>query len=254
MSEREQAGPQVAVLVASSDGYADLWQPFFTLFRRYWPDCPYPVYLGANHRTLDDPSVRSLAVGDDVDWSTGFAEMLRRVHEPYVLVMLEDYLLSSRVDTEAIGRLVRHMAERGAACMRVMPVPGPPAADAAFPEVGEIPKGTPYRLSLQAAVWRRDDLLGLLRPGESPWDLERQGTARTDALDAPFLSVVRERPRPLPYFCTAVWRGVWLRDAVALCRRERVPVDLSARPLESRRGYLKRKARRARDHVREWRA
>jgi hypothetical protein len=246
--------PEVAVLVASCDAYSDLWTPFFTLFRRYWPDCPYPVYLGSNSQEYPEPSVRSILVGPDVDWSTGFGAMLERVEEPYVLVLLEDYLLSAPVDTARIERLVGYMQRRGAACMRLMPVPGPPASLPDFPDAGELSRGTAYRLSLQAAVWRREDLLSLVRPGESPWQLELEGTKRTEGLSAPFLSVVRDSRRPLPYVCTAVVKGAWIREAVRLCRREGIAVDLTRRERESWKTYAHRKTRRWRDHIRELRA
>jgi hypothetical protein len=235
-----------AILVASTDAYADLWAPFFTLFRRYWPDCPYPVYLGSNVRTYAAEGVRPITVGEDIDWSTGFIAMVRRIDEPYILVLLEDYLLSAPVETARIESLYEEMKRRSAACMRVMPVPGAPAADPDFPDAGELPRGMPYRVSLQAAIWRSDELLELLRPGESPWEFELRGTSRSDLLGAPFLSIVRDGPRPLPYFITAVGRGVWQRDAVALCRREGVAVDLGARAQEARGAFVRRKARRYR--------
>jgi hypothetical protein len=239
--------PDVAVLVSSCDAYEDLWAPFFTLFRRYWPDCPYPVSLGAESRTFDDPDVRPLVVGDARGWADRLAAMLRRLDEPYVLLMLEDYLLNAPVDTPRIGRLVDRMTETGAACMRLMPVPGAPDADPAFPDAGELPKGMAYRLSTQAAVWRRDELLGLLRPDESVWQVELEGTPRTNELERPFLSVVQGAPRPLPYFCTAILKGVWMREAVRMCRREGIAVDLTRRPAETRRAYLYRKQRRLRE-------
>lgn len=235
--------PGAAVLVASTDRYADLWEPFFTLFRRYWPDCPYPVYLGSNERTFPAPDVRAITVGEDIDWSTGFAEMVGRVEEPYALVLLEDYLLTQRVDTARIERLFGHMRSRGAACLRLMPVPGAPDPDPELPEVGELPRGAAYRVSLQAAIWERETLLGLLRPGESAWELETAGSRRSDELAAPFLSIVRGGPRPLPYLISAVRKGRWQRDALKLCRRERVPVDLTLRPQESLRAYGHRKWR-----------
>jgi len=242
---------EVAVLIPSCDAYADLWHPFFELFRRYWPDCPYPVYLGSNFLTYD-AGVRPLTVGEDVDWSTGFSEMLRRVPEPHVLVLLEDFLLSAPAETARIGRLLGYMNARAAACIRLMPVPGAPAPAPDFADAGDLQKGVPYRMSLQAAIWRRDLLLALVRPGETPWQLELAGSMRTEALDAPFLSVLRGPQPPLPYFCNAVIRGVWRRDGLALCRREGVSVDLDARRVESRLVYARRRLKRRRDEAREW--
>jgi hypothetical protein len=221
----------LSVLVASCDAYADLWRPFFTLFRRYWPDCPYPVYLGSNFASHPDPELKHVHIGEDRDWALGFRAMLEAMPTDRVLVLLEDYLLTAPADTARIKRLAGHMRERDAGCLRLVPVPGAPSPDSSSPEVGELPRGMSYRVSLQAAVWDRATLLELVTPGESPWQLEHQGSGRSDVLPQPFLSVVQGAAWPLPYFATAVVRGVWLRDAVALCRSEGVPVDLAARPV-----------------------
>ena len=34
-----------AVVVCSCDKYSDLWDPYFELFKKFWADCPYPVFL-----------------------------------------------------------------------------------------------------------------------------------------------------------------------------------------------------------------
>ena len=35
----------MCILVVSCDKYADCWTPFSDCMRKFWPDCPYPVYL-----------------------------------------------------------------------------------------------------------------------------------------------------------------------------------------------------------------
>ena len=236
------AKPSLAILVASSDGYRDLWDPFFTLFHRYWPDCPYPIYLGTNELVHDDPRVATIRAGGGNDWTASFRAMLAAVSEEHVLVLLEDYLLDRRVDARQIAALHAYLVGHAGACLRVAPIPGAASPDS--DTVGELPPGAPYRLSLQAAIWHRESLLALLRDGESPWQLELDGSARTAQLSRPFLALVEGSPRPLSYFSTAVVRGVWLRDAVALCRREGIHIDRDGRPVESRRRFLERKARR----------
>src|SRR3989338_3266453 len=72
-----------SVLVVSCDKYQDIWKPFFTLFFRYWHDCPYPIYLGSNQRIYADQRVKTIAVGDDKDWSSGFRKMLEQIPQPY---------------------------------------------------------------------------------------------------------------------------------------------------------------------------
>ena len=221
---------KVAVLVSSCDKYQDLWEPFFTLFFRYWQDCPYPVYLGTNHLKYDNERVKTIAIGDETDWSSDFRSMLEQIPYPYVIVLIEDYLLTHYVDTVKIDKLITYMEAKGAGCLRLSSSTGHESC-LDNPEVGEISKGADYRLSLQAAVWNKHTLLELLREGESAWELEINGTKRTNDLDVPFLCVTCDSP--IPYFCTGVVKGKWVREAVELCEKEGIEVDLTARPVQT---------------------
>ena len=222
----------LALLVSSCDKYHDLWYPFFTLFFRYWPDCPYPVYLVSNHLIYSDSRVNTIAVGDDRGWSASLKNALLHITQPYLILLLEDYLIEQRVDTEYIEALTVYMKKRKAGCLRLFACPGPNVPCADNPRVGEISKGSDYRLSLQAAIWDKEVLLGLLRLEESPWELEVFGSKRTDMLDMPFLSVEinRQGVYPITYLCTAVVRGKWIPDAVRLCKKNGINIDLRARP------------------------
>lgn len=225
----------IAILIASCDKYQDLWSPFFTLFFKYWQDCPYPVYLGSNHLTYTDSRVKTITVGDDRDWSSGFRKMLEQIPHLYVIVLLEDYLLYQPVNTDKIRELASYMKNKRAGVLRLFPCPGPDVPCQENHEVGEIRKGAEYSLSLQAAIWDRQVLLSLLREGETPWQLEVLGSKRTNALNVPFLSVKRNNNHdyPIPYFCTAVVKGKWIPDAVKLCKKEGINIDLTVRPLQT---------------------
>jgi hypothetical protein len=225
---------KVAILISSCDRYQDLWKPFFTLFFKYWPDCPYPVYLSTNHKIYDNPRVNTICMGEDVDWSTGFRFSLEQVPYEYVIVMMEDFLPIRSVDNHRIEKLVLFMEKKGAGCLRLYPCPGPDLPCPDNQEVGEIRKGTDYRLSLQTAIWDKKILLELLRDGESAWQLETKGTKRTNELDVPFLSVTgKTEDSPIPYFCTAVVKGKWVKEAVQLCEMEGIEVDLRSRPIQT---------------------
>ena len=232
---------KTAVLISSCDKYQDLWDPFFTLFFRYWQDCPYPVYLGTNHLKYDHNRVTTITVGDDTDWSSDFRSMLEQIPQPYVIVLIEDFLPTKSVDTAMIDRLITYMVDKGAGCLRLFPCPGPDLPYLDNPLVGEISKGADYRLSLQAAIWDKQILLELLREGESAWELELNGTKRTNALAAPFLCVAGDSP--IPYFCTGVVKGKWVKEAVKLCKKEGIEVDLTARPVQTPVDRLLRSAR-----------
>jgi hypothetical protein len=233
---------EIAVVVSSCDRYRDLWKPFFTLFFRYWPDVSYPAYLITNHSEYSDSRVRTIAVGDDRDWSSTVERGLRAIPESFVILLLEDYFLRQPVDEDRLQRLLKYMARRKAAYLRLYPNPGPDTPCSDNSEVGEISKGAGYRASLQAAIWDRQVLLSLLKTGETAWDFELIGSKRTTHLDAPFLSV-RGNPDteagPIPYFCHAIRKGKWVPGALQLCKREGIQINLDTRPAEGWRERLR---------------
>lgn len=222
---------ELAVVVSSCDRYSDLWTPFFFFFFRYWEDCPYPIFLVANHKKYNDPRVTTVLVGEDLDWSSNLKRALLDIRYPYALLLLDDYFLKGPVNSKRIHDLFLYMKQKEAGCLRLFPSPGPDTPCQDNKGVGEIAVGARYRISLQAAIWRKETLLELLREGESPWELEIKGSRRADDVEVPFLSVSREDPWPLPYLCTAVVRGKWNREAVRYCREAGVQIDLTSRPV-----------------------
>jgi hypothetical protein len=167
---------QPVILVISCDAYVDLWRPFFTIFRRNWPDCPFPLYLGANHLRYDDPRVVTLAVGDDVSWASNVSLMLARIDAEQVILFLEDFFLEEPVNTRGIQRLVDIAFSERLGCLRLvahLPLALRPVHDApGYPDLGVIEPGTPYRVSTQVAIWRKTTLQRLLIPGANAWEFE----------------------------------------------------------------------------------
>jgi len=210
--------------VLSCDKYADLWTPFFQLFRRFWPDCPFPVYLVSNRLRADIASVHPIQVGDDVSWSDTLAQALRRLDQPYVLLVLDDLFLLKRVPSAEVVALLAWMIGSGANCLRLYPPPPPDQPYDA--RVGIVSPGTIYRTSTVFSAWRKTTLLELLEPGESAWDFEIAGSARSDRLGG-FYST----RRPAVSIVNGVIKGKWRRDALQRVRALGADVDLAARPL-----------------------
>lgn len=232
-----------AVLISSCDRYRDVWAPFFQLFFRYWPDCPYPVFLISNEEKFDHPRVTSITVGSDRDWSTSFLQAVNSLDCRWLLVMMEDYLFSRPVDSERVEELRSYAAEREAAYLRLFPVPGPDRPVVDRNDLGSIDKSSLHRASLQAAWWRREVLKRLVSPGESAWEFEELGSVRSSLVEDTFLSVASRHDSPLTYFCTGVIRGKWVPEAIAFLKDEGIEVDLSTRPVESRQAVFRRQAK-----------
>ena len=210
--------PKVAVLIVSCDKYCDLWEPFCAFMSRYWPDCPFRVFLLANHMDWSHDGVTTLRVGPDRSWSDSLRTAVQRLGATYVLTIQDDFLLEAPVSTEAVVRAVGELHQRGGAYLRLVPTLVPPWRwiGRPRPDTVAIPPSSPYRISTQASVWRSDALLGLLRPGESPWQMEIWGSERTSAEALGFLSSTSAILRYHPH--GAVIRGKWSRSAARRCR------------------------------------
>jgi hypothetical protein len=217
--------PDCTVLVPSCDAYADLWTPFATLFFRHWPDCPFPVALGSNDLPFSHPRVRTIHAGHGTNWANRVRQQLESLDTPYVLVMLEDFLLRAAVDTSLVLRCLESLVALDGDMLRLVPRPGPDDPVPGHPHIGRIAPGAPYRVSTQGAFWRREALLALMRPDESIWDFELSGSRRSDERPG-FYAVWRP---VLPYRHHVVERGKWFPWDARRFRRMDVGCDFERR-------------------------
>src|SRR5262245_55076537 len=125
---RSAEKPNCTLLVSSCDNYSDLWEPYFSLLKRHWPDVPFPVALITEEKRPEISGVRPLCVGSNLDWSTRLKRSIEAVGTPYVLLTLEDFFIRRRVDSARILSLFDEMQRRQLHMLRLIPRPGPTAA------------------------------------------------------------------------------------------------------------------------------
>lgn len=220
-----------SLLIMSCDAYADLWRPFFTLLRRHWPDCPFRIYLGAEAIRCPDPNIASLnSTAGGRNWSGRLIDYLHNLQTPYVIIMLDDFFLRRRVSTDQVMHCLNFASSRHAVQVRLIPRPGPTHRIPDEPIVGECAPGLSYRLSTQAAIWDRFQLLSLLRSGESIWDFEHNGNVRISAAEHGFYAV---RKAALPYDGSfshhVVEKGKWFPLEKWIFASKRIGCDFSQR-------------------------
>jgi glycosyltransferase involved in cell wall biosynthesis len=196
-------------LVVSSDGYKDLWPPFFSLFQKYWPDCPFPAYLGSQTVAADFAGVTMLLAGANVPWSGSLRSFLNELDDENVLLLLEDFFLCETVSTANVLEQLAALRSLGGTVLRLHPDPPPTIKIKGFPNLSEQHRLAPFRVSLQASIWNRRALLALVREGESPWEFELQGTLRSQAQPRGFYCT---RKQELPYR-HVIEQGEWFWSA-----------------------------------------
>ncbi len=237
---REDQQTRCSIIVSSCDAYQDCWEAFFTTFFRYWPGCPFPVYLISNYLTYPDNRVQTISLGRDQGWADNIREALKQINTPYFIYFSEDVFLKKQVDNLRILSLLSLVENEKVAYLRLYPVPGPDLPYKNLKEVGEIKRGAPYRTSLMTAIWDKEIFNNLLVKGENAWQMELDGSIRSNKIKEPFLSVPSNN-KAVDQYATAIKKGTWFYDAVIWCEREGIKIDRQRRPIESFGRYVLRK-------------
>jgi SAM-dependent methyltransferase len=221
MPTDEKRTDKLAILIMSCKKFEQLWDPFFILFKRYWPDCPYKVYFCTD--TGSYPGVENIEIGKDLGWANNCKFALQKISADRIILMQEDFLLTSPVNTEQIRKFAEHAHTYDIGCLRLAAVPGATAPWFATDELGVLQPFDDYRLSMQTAIWKRQLLNDLLVEGESPWQVEIEGTKRAALRPEIFLSTWEGSAMPIPYYMTAVEKGYWKEGALELLDKEGIP-------------------------------
>ena len=217
---------EVSVLVGSCDKYADLLPPFLTLFRKFWPDCPYEIVLV----TESDPHLpfdRTIACGSGKNWASRLVEALDAVDTPYVLMLCDDYYLEAPVDTALIESRLEEMKRARAVNLRMIPNPRPTENNSVefSSDLRSYRIGAAYSVATQAGLWDRGFLKHLATGKTSIWDFERLGSFEKRDERFPLL-VTKKKEFP---FIDAVHKGYWEKAGVRVLRENAIEYDFRSR-------------------------
>lgn len=182
------------VFVLTSDKYIGAIRPFAFLFNRYWSEHQPVVVAGYSPPGFSlPPNFRFISVGKQADypidkWSDGLIRLLNSIDDSHIVLMLEDYWISRPVNTEAV-RMLYDYARQFRYVLKVDLCGDRLYAQGADLDYGvcgylDLVKSDPasqYHLSLLTGIWNRELLLRFLIRGETPWQVELEGTPRVRA-------------------------------------------------------------------------
>ena len=236
------ASKDLTIFVNTSDNFEDCWEPFFKLFKLYWPDCPYPIVLNTETKEYKCEGLNitcsKVSVGESkrLGWSECLIRALDRIATPYILYLQEDYFLESSVKVDLLIALLNEMRSLNLAAIRLSGTDGlGPFHGLNSSLVVEVAKGAKWRLSLQAGLWDRGVLRSLVRKHETPWQLESYGSFRTRFLKQKICSVNQKTfsgfdNEVFPYRPTGVVAGRWVLDVVRpLFEKHGINIDFNVR-------------------------
>ena len=176
----------IPLIVSSCDQYCDLWQSFFSLVKKYWTGFDRKVYLCTQSKTFKYGGLDincPLRMPLDSTWSARLLALLEQINDEFVLFMLDDFWLKTQIDVDRLMRYEKIMMDDsniGFICLihQLEPSVGNPVSSY-YPDLIVYGQNTPYRVTTQAGLWRKDYLRSLLRKYESAWWFEMFGSKRS---------------------------------------------------------------------------
>lgn len=227
---------KVTILVVGYDGYKDVWDENFRLMNMNWNDRPRTI-LANGLLTPEYKNVEIINAGSDAEWSKKVQVAMKSIDTPYVLLLLEDFFIADKVDTDKIYSALQLVSDENIKFYQILVqlMKQSWAEGKAFKNdkhVHIIPSDKKYPVNLQAAIWDSDFLRECVgEENYNAWQFEirhidrRVNEDKIEFLidDTNMLNIVH-----------SVVQSKYLRCAIKSLKKRGYSVDLSKRPMMSR--------------------
>ena len=242
MSVRDNAvtsASDLAILVNSTDSFEDCWDPFFRLFKTFWPDYSGQIFLNTETKdySFDGLQIKVVKSGlTEGSWSECLAFAIEFMNVDQFLYLQEDYFLRDSVSQDSIFEIFSIFKSLNVDCLHLTDqcTTGPFSEFDGDDRFWLVDEGAPYRVSTQAAIWSSDSILSLLRPWETGWEFEHNATKRALRSAIQVICLRQDyygvgKLELMPYIFTGVIKGKWNRAVETLFLEHGIDLDLRQR-------------------------
>lgn len=230
--------PQYSIIVNTTDHFEDCWLPFFKLFKHYWPEYKGKIYLNTENKTFSYEDLNIISIKNGLTkgtWSQCLDYALGVIQEVNILYLQEDYFFNDIVQGELLNEFYEKFVKLHIDCLHLtdQSTPGP-FKKTTDDMIWEIEKNAPYRISCQAAYWKKDVLRSYLRKHESAWHFEHYGTKRSTKKNGKFYVVNTNqfgcgKKEILAYVFTGIIKGKWNVKVQQLFSKHNIEIIFSKR-------------------------
>lgn len=217
-----------SIIVSSCDSYEDLWKPFINTFNKNWEDCDLKKYFITENKEFIDTRFLTIKCGLNKNWTDRLLYTLSTIDDDYIILMLEDFFLRSKIDNSKIHYFINYIQKYNLNMIRLIKRPEGFYLNINHPELMEIKKNDLFRVSTQTTIWNKKVLINLLEKNENIWQFEINGTLRSKSFNN-FFCVKKD---VMTYRHHVVERGKWFPwYALYFGLINRVGIDLKKREI-----------------------
>jgi len=225
-----------AIVVCSCDNYADTWNPFFTLLKKYWVDCPYNIFLNTETLQYSHPDFDIKVINFDVSgasWTARLANTIKQVQSEQVLLMLDDFFLYDVVDTKKVAQCVEWIEANGNIATFTIGSVSTFGLKSEYKGFLRTPSDDRLVVRCIAGVWNKSKLLWYLSHDESAWEWESGATNRSYQTDDEFYIMEERGLRfdiiPYCHYKYGLIGGKWISGTETIFEDNGIELDFSIR-------------------------
>ena len=205
----------IPIYVLTNRKHHWLLHGFAYLFNQFWGDNQKVTVVSYGKNDLKLPAnfgFHSIAAENyPVEkWSDGLIRFLHQINDDMFITLLEDFWLNAPVDVGKVTNLYRWMQKTKGTKIEVLRLElwrsvrsKKKAMD--WGQIRGVPivtagPGAKYQMNLQCNIWNTFELYKVLKPGETPWQVEIEGTKRVSEIGFNVLGVANPLVNYEPIF------------------------------------------------------
>jgi len=162
-------------IVIGYDNYSDVWSYFSFFYSKNWQkNLPRTFFVSIEKR---GPSCFHTILSHSASASSRIKAGITSCSSDYILLLLEDYIVSAKVDDSIIKSIVETMEQKSLdyVCLQnfITPLRGKTTFRQNDLAYGALPLERNYRINLQPSIWKKSFLLKIINKGmNNLWDIE----------------------------------------------------------------------------------
>lgn len=222
---------KLSIIYCTCDNYESLWNNFFLLWNKYWPNCKNKIILNTETKSIDFKGLnicRPKFDNTNCTWSQRLINSLNSIETEYALLVLDDFYIKSPINLEKLEDCIKRMEKnKNIKLFTFGWQPGPNIDEDKTYDFEKRGRFTRYRINAQIGLWRVSYLKKILKSFENPWQFEINGSFRSSIIGGDIYSLKKEAPLVFDYdWGFLIIRGK-LNENIAKYFREKENLDMN---------------------------
>ncbi len=163
----------ISLLILSCDAFSDIWDANFTLLENNFGNRNMETYLVSDkeNKKIKRDNIHFIFAGEEKEFSHRIKEALSRISTKYVLITLDDYLLTKPIKIKKINELLEIIKCEDYDYFRLFNTPSG-KKKTKYKKIKTINPLDVYDVNLYPGIWKTEVLKEMVNEDLNPWQFE----------------------------------------------------------------------------------